>query len=157
MLCAVMAIVTVGIGLWVLLSAGGSTALRCERAGDTCVLTGDRIGGAATRRFTLGEVRRATVQESTSEVGGASRVSYRVALELAGGAVPLGDVYSPGREEKQRTAESLNAFLADARQGVFEYRTSERNLSLIGLAFLGFGGLFIGITARQIVSLRQAK
>jgi hypothetical protein len=157
-LCAVMAVVTIGIGLWVLLSATGSTTLRCERASDSCVLINARILGPTTRTFALGAMRQATVQESTTGgSGGASRTAYRVAVETTGGTVPFSDVYSPGRDDKQRTADSFNAFLGDQQQGVFEYRTSERNLSLIGLAFLGFGGLFVGLAARQVVSLRQAR
>jgi hypothetical protein len=157
-LCAIMAVVTIGIGAWVLLSATGSTTLRCERASASCALTNSRIRGSTTRHFVLGEVHQATVQESTTGgSGGSSRLAYRVAIETTGDTVPFSDVYSPGRDDKQRTADSFNAFLGDQQQGVFEYRSSERKLSLIGLAFLGFGGLFVGLAARQVVSLRQAK
>lgn len=154
-LFAIAAIVSIAVGLWVLISAAESITLRCARADNSCTLTSARIRGSTTRNFALSEVRQATVQESTNSAGGASRTSYRVALELATGLVPVGEVYSPGQEEKQRIAADFNAFLANQQQAAFEYSTAARNLYLIGLAVLGVGGIFAGIAARQLWALRQ--
>jgi hypothetical protein len=157
LLFAIVGIVSVGIGLWLLTSAAESLTLRCDRTAGICTVTSAKISGSTTRQFMLADARQAIVQESTSSAGGASRTSYRVAIETTNGTVPLSEVYSPDREEKQRTADEFNAYLGNQQQGIYEFSTAERNLYLIGLAVLGVGGTFVGIAARQLWSLRQGK
>jgi hypothetical protein len=151
----VVALVTIGIGLYLLTTLAASLTLRCERAGGSCTVTSARIRGSTTRTFAIGEVRQATVQETAE--GGSGRTAYRVVIELNDGTVPVGDNYTPGREEKQATADDFNDFVGDPAAAGFVYSSAERTLYLIGLAILGVGGLFVGVTARQIVALRQGK
>ena len=151
----IVALVTIGIGLFLLTSLAESLTLRCERADGNCTVTSARIRGSTTRTFAIDEVRQAVVQES--DAGGSSRTAYRVAIELTDGTVPVGDNYTPGREEKQATADAFNAFIGDPAAAGFVASSAERTLYLIGLAVLGVCGLFVGVTAGQIVALRQEK
>lgn len=134
-------------GVFMLYMLGIETTLTCQRisANQVNCTAQDRWLGVAdlgTRSFEA--VRYASVAENCDSDG----CTYRVELDTEHGWLPLQDIYSSGRDEKQAVASSLNIFLQDRGRETFTITQSLGWWALFALCFcipgvaLMLGGLW---------------
>lgn len=121
-------------GVFILYITGTETTLTCTRvrANQVNCTAQDRWFGLAdlgTR--SMEAVRRASVVDNCDTDG----CTYRVELDTELGWMPIQDVYSSGREDKEETAGAINTFLQDQGRETFTITQSLGAWALFALAF----------------------
>ncbi|MGF1499673.1 MAG: hypothetical protein ACFB8W_23040 [Elainellaceae cyanobacterium] len=145
--------VFIAAGVGVALLIGKQTVLECSRTepptnqGD-CALISNGFLGSDSRSFLLSEFQGASVAEKRDDEGD---MLYRVELQTERGVVPMTEVWSSGRRNKQAIASEINAFLQSSTVAELNVDQDDRMIGLL------FGGIFSlagsGIVLGSLVGL----
>lgn len=128
--------ILIGAGILVLYIFGQTYTLSCQRLemeNPTCVREARWMGRIQIGERTIEGLSGASVGESCDDDG----CTYRVNLHAEEGQVPLTGYFSSGRDEKERTAQRINDFVAEPDVKTLEVEAGG------GLWVVLFMGLFM--------------
>jgi len=122
-----------------LLLLSAVATLTCDRAADSCTLERKSLWTSEVRTLRLADIERAEVHEFTSSDGS----TYSLALEAGGEVVYFLSSSNNAEAEQQRTADEINAFLADPQAASLIVTRDDRGLMFLFAAVFGGSGLLL--------------
>lgn len=127
------------VGGYFFLTAAVAT-LTCDRAAESCTLERSSLWSGGAQTFRLEDIDRAAVYEYTSSEGA---LTYSLAIATAGDVVHFLSFSSTTGPEQHRTADQINAFLADPQAASLIARRDERGMTYLFAGIFGGIGVFV--------------